>query len=96
MERVPCVYILARASHSTFYTGVTSQLVGRVWQHREGVADGFTKRYALHLLVWFQSTESIEAAISREKQLKNWKRDWKVALVEKANPGWADLYEGIL
>jgi len=93
MERVPCVYILARASHSTFYTGVTSQLVGRVWQHREGVADGFTKRYGIKRLVWFEVHETVESAIRREKQIKRWPRQWKYDLINAENPTWRDLAE---
>ena len=93
MERIPCVYILARASHSTFYTGVTSQLVGRVWQHREGVADGFTKRYGIKRLVWFEIHETMESAIRREKQIKRWPRQWKYDLINAENPTWRDLAE---
>ena len=93
MERVPCVYILARASHSTFYTGVTSQLVGRVWQHREGVADGFTKRYGIKRLVWLEVHETVESAIRREKQIKRWPRQWKYDLINAENPTWRDLAE---
>ena len=90
------VYLLANRKNGTLYVGVTSDLVRRIWQHREGVADGFTKQYGIHDLVWFEATTSIEAAIAREKQIKNWKRQWKVALIEKANPDWRDLYPAIL
>ena len=93
MDRVPCVYILARASHGTFYTGVTSQLVGRIWQHREGVVDGFTKRYGIKRLVWFEVHETMESAILREKQIKRWPRKWKYDLIHKDNPTWRDLAE---
>jgi putative endonuclease len=90
------VYMLASGFHGTLYVGVTSKLVQRVYQHRQGVADGFTKRYAVKTLVWFEGTGSIEGAIAREKQLKNWKREWKIALIEQANPRWRDLYLELL
>ena len=97
MPPVDChVYLLASQRNGTLYVGVTSDLVRRVYQHRQGAVDGFTKQYHVHDLVWFESTESIEAAISREKQIKNWKRQWKVDLIEKANPQWRDLYPAIL
>ena len=88
MERQPCVYLLARASHSTFYTGVTSDLVGRVWQHRTEATKGFTARYGIKRLVWFELHETMESAIRREKQLKRWRRQWKYDLVNTANPTW--------
>ena len=90
------VYLLASAKNGTLYAGVTSNLVRRIHEHQTSAIDGFTKRYSIHSLVWFESTPSIEAAIQREKQIKNWKREWKIALIEKENPEWADLYESIL
>ena len=90
------VYMLASQRHGTLYVGVTSKLVQRVYQHKEGLADGFTKKYGVKTLVWFEGTGSVEAAISREKQLKNWKRAWKIALIERMNPEWRDLYPDIL
>jgi putative endonuclease len=90
------VYLMASAKNGTLYLGVTSNLIQRVHQHKTGAFEGFTSRYAVHSLVWFDSTPSIEGAIQREKQMKNWKREWKVALIEKANPDWLDLYETIL
>ena len=90
------VYLLASRVHGTLYVGVTNDLVRRVYQHREGLADGFTKRYGVKTLVWFESTGSIEAAITLEKQLKNWKREWKVAWIQKENPTWRDLYPELL
>lgn len=90
------VYILASRRHGTLYIGVTSNLVQRVWQHREGLADGFTKTHGVKTLVWFEGTGSIEGAITREKQLKNWKRAWKIAPIEKENPQWRDLYPELL
>jgi putative endonuclease len=93
MERNPCVYILARASHSTLYTGVTSDLLGRIWQHRQEVMKGFTQRYGIKRLVWFEMHESMEAAILREKRIKRWPRAWKYDLIHEANPPWRDLAE---
>ena len=90
------VYLMASGKNGTLYLGVTSNLIQRVHQHKTGTFEGFTHRYAVHSLVWFDSTPSIEAAIGREKQMKNWKREWKVALIEKGNPEWLDLYETIL
>lgn len=90
------VYLLASKKHGTLYIGVTNDLVRRVYEHRNDLVEGFTRRYGVHHLVWFDSTASIEAAIHREKQLKDWKRSWKVALIEKSNPGWRDLYEDLL
>lgn len=93
MERQPCVYILARASHSTLYTGVTSNLVGRISQHREEQAEGFTKRYGIKRLVWFEQHETMESAILREKRIKRWPRAWKYDLIHSVNPTWRDLAE---
>ena len=90
------VYLLASAKRGTLYAGVTNDLVRRIHEHRTDAAEGFTKRYGVHLLVWFECTSSVEAAIQREKNLKNWRRDWKIALIEGGNPGWCDLYESIL
>ena len=96
MERQPAVYMLANRRSSTLYIGVTSDLIGRVWQHREHVVDGFTKRYSIGRLIWFELHGSMESAIVREKQLKKWRRSWKTQLVEACNPGWKDLWPGIL
>jgi putative endonuclease len=93
MDRQPCVYILAKASHSTLYTGVSSDLFGRIHQHREGVADGFTKRYGIKRLVWFEVHETMESAITREKSIKRWLRAWKYDLIHRENPTWRDLAE---
>ena len=90
------VYLLASQKNGTLYVGVTNDLVRRVFEHKNDFAPGFTRQYGVHTLVWFDSTSSIEAAIQREKQLKNWKRTWKVALIEKVNPDWSDLYDGLL
>jgi putative endonuclease len=93
MERDPAVYIMASGFHGTIYTGVTSNLLQRICQHREGAFGGFTADYGCERLVWFEMQGSMEHAIRREKQLKNWLRDWKVALIEKENPTWRDLAE---
>ncbi|QTD46047.1 GIY-YIG nuclease family protein [Ottowia testudinis] len=92
----PAVYLLASRYHGTLYVGVTSDLVQRIWQHRQGLADGFTKQYGVHLLVWFEMHATMLDAIAREKRIKEWKRAWKVELIEAANPGWRDLYETLL
>jgi putative endonuclease len=94
-ERLPCVYILAKGRNGTLYVGVTSNLPGRVWQHRRDLVDGFTKRYRVHDLVWFEVHETMESAINREKAIKGWRRSWKLELIEKTNPYWRDLYPEI-
>ena len=93
--KTPCVYILANKPHGTLYIGVTSDLVKRVWQHKNGFVEGFTKRYGTHRLVWHEVHESMESAISREKAIKKWNRAWKIELIEKNNPAWADIYDRI-
>jgi putative endonuclease len=92
----PCVYILASERNGTLYIGVTSDLVKRVWEHQSDFVDGFTKQYQVHTLVWYEIHENMESAITREKQLKEWKRLWKVDLIEKINPYWNDLYPTIV
>ena len=87
------MYIVASGFHGTIYTGVTSNLLQRVAQHREGTLGGFTASYGCKRLVWFEMHEDMEQAIRREKQIKNWRREWKVALVEEGNPAWRDLSE---
>jgi putative endonuclease len=86
------VYILASAPKGTLYIGVTNDLIRRVYEHRTDAVDGFTKRYGVHDLVYFEETESVEAAIRREKRMKKWPRQWKINQVEQANPEWRDLY----
>jgi len=93
VHRQPAVSILASKRNGTLYIGVTSDLVKRVWQHKNDVVEGFTKRYGVHQLVWYELHETIESAIAREKALKNWKRIWKLELIENSNPNWQDLYE---
>lgn len=95
MEWQPAVYILASKRNGTLYIGVTSDLRGRIWQHRAGVVRGFTKRYDVHTLVYYEIHAGMEEAITREKQLKKWNREWKIRLIEKQNPGWVDLYPAI-
>jgi putative endonuclease len=92
----PTVYILASRRNGTLYTGVTSALGKRVWEHKNGLVKGFTKRYRVHLLVWYEVHETMESAIRREKAVKEWKRAWKLQLIEETNPAWADLYMLIL
>ncbi|MEA3025251.1 MAG: putative endonuclease [Alphaproteobacteria bacterium] len=89
------VYILASKIGGTLYVGVINDLVRRIYEHRNGLADGFTKKYAIHRLVYFEQHSDIEAAIQKEKQLKNWNRAWKIRLIEETNPNWSDLYPGI-
>ncbi len=91
----PAVYIMTNKRNGTLYTGVTSNLPQRVWQHREGAADGFTKRYGCKMLVWFEMHDNMEAAILREKQIKAGSRKKKLALIEAFNPHWRDLYGDI-
>ena len=88
----PCVYILASKRNGTLYTGVTSNLLQRVWQHKNDFVDGFTKRYGVHTLVWYESHETMEGAIMREKAIKEWNRAWKLKEIEEVNPSWRDLY----
>ena len=90
------VYILASKRNGTLYIGVTSDIVRRVWEHKESLVAGFTKKYDIKSLVWHESHDTIESAILREKQLKKWERTWKLRLIEKENPEWRDLYEDII
>ena len=92
MERQPCVYILASRLNGTLYTGVTSSLQQRIWQHKNNVAEGFTRKYHIHTLVWYEVHETMNSAIQREKCIKEWKRLWKLELIEEMNPQWRDLY----
>ncbi|OGC01217.1 hypothetical protein A2V82_08805 [candidate division KSB1 bacterium RBG_16_48_16] len=87
------VYIMASKRNGTLYIGVTNDLVRRVYEHKNKLVKGFTAKYNVNQLVYFESTPEIESAILREKQLKKWKRKWKLELIEKMNPGWKDLYE---
>jgi len=91
----PCVYILASDRNGTLYTGVTSDLARRIWEHKNGSKEGFTKRYDVHSLVWYEQHETMESAITREKTIKKWERAWKLRLIEESNPEWRDLYPDI-
>jgi putative endonuclease len=96
VNKQPAVYILASKRNGTLYIGVTSDLVKRVWQHKNNMVEGFTKRYGVHQFVWYEVHDSMESAIKREKRLKEWKRKWKLELIEKINPNWQDLYNTIV
>jgi putative endonuclease len=95
IERIPCVYMLASGYNGRLYTGVTSNLIGRIVQHRVGTFDGHTKKYGIHRLVYWEVADTMEAAIAREKQLKRWRREWKRNLIERQNPEWNDLVVGL-
>ncbi len=95
MKKRPCVYILASRRNGTLYVGVTSDLVKRVWEHKNDLADGFTKRYGVHTLVWYEPHETMERAITREKEIKKWYRALKLELIKKENPEWKDLYNNL-
>lgn len=92
MQKQFYVYILASQRNGTLYTGVTSNLVKRVWQHRNGEIDGFTKKYDVKRLVYYETHQTAEPAIKREKKIKKWNRQWKLRLIEEDNPDWKDLY----
>ena len=93
-ERQPCVYILASGFYGRVYTGVTSNLIGRIQQHRDGTFGGFTKRYNIKRLVYFEVGDTMDGAIAREKTIKKWPRDWRINLIERDNPAWNDLAVG--
>jgi putative endonuclease len=94
-DRQPCVYILASGFNGTLYIGVTSNLIGRLIQHREGAYEGFPKRHGIVRLVWFDMADTMESAIASEKRIKKWRRDWKMNLIEGGNPKWEDLGVGL-
>jgi len=96
MEKQPAVYILASKRNGTLYTGVTSSLIRRIWEHKSDFADGFSRKYAVHLLVYYELYETMDAAITREKQIKAGSRANKLRLIETANPEWSDLYPTII
>ena len=89
------MYILCSKRNGTLYTGVTSNLPKRIYEHKHNLVDGFTKKYSVHSLVWFERYESADEAITREKQIKKWNRKWKLELIEEKNPEWNDLYDSI-
>jgi putative endonuclease len=96
MDKQPCVYLLASKRNGTLYAGVTSSLIKRVWEHKTNAVDGFTKRYHVHMLVWYELHETMESAIAREKAIKEWQRVWKLELIERINPSWRDLYGDLI
>jgi putative endonuclease len=96
VNKQPAVYILASKRNGTLYIGVTSDLIKRIWEHKNNMVEGFTKRYGVHQLVWYEVHESMESAIEREKRLKEWKRKWKLELIESSNPNWQDLFNTIV
>jgi putative endonuclease len=89
------VYILASKRNGTLYTGITSNLIQRVWQHKNGIIEGFTQKYNVKILVYYEVYENAESAITREKRIKKWRRAWKLNLIEEMNPQWKDLYDDI-
>ena len=95
-QKQPCVYILASKKDGVLYIGVTSNLVKRLWEHQNSFVDGFTKKYHVYKLVFFELYETMDSAITREKQMKKWKREWKVNLIEKSNSDWMDLTNEIV
>lgn len=95
-EHTYYVYILASRRNGTLYVGVSNDVIRRTWEHRNNLVDGFTKKYGVHLLVWYELHEDINKAIAREKQLKKWNRAWKIKLIEKNNTGWNDLYDRLI
>ena len=96
MDKLYYVYMLASGRSGTLYTGVTGDIVKRIWDHRNGTVEGFTKSYDVHVLVWYEPHQDINEAIAREKRIKKWNRAWKIALIEKANSGWNDFYEKLI
>ena len=95
MDKHYYVYMLASQRNGTLYVGVTSDIVKRVWEHREGIVEGFTKKHNVKCLVWFEAHEDVTAALTREKQIKKWNRSWKVKLIPAKNPHWQNLYDGL-
>lgn len=89
------IYIMASRRNGTLYTGVTSNIIRRIYEHKNDIIDGFTKKYAVHNLIFFEKYNEIKDAIVREKQIKKWNRNWKIELIEKENPEWNDLYDGL-
>ena len=94
--KFPCTYMLASKRNGTLYVGVTSDPVQRIWQHKSDLVKGFTTRYGVHTLVWYEAHETMEGAIMREKAIKEWHRAWKIRLIEESNPTWRDLYGEIV
>jgi len=95
-KKLPCVYLLASKPNGTLYVGVTSDLVKRVWEHKDDLVEGFTSKYGVHLLVYYEMHEDMLGAITREKQIKKWNRSWKLKLIERDNPEWKDLWAEVI
>jgi len=95
-KKLPCVYLLASKRNGTLYVGVTSDLVKRVWEHKDDLVEGFTSKYSVHLLVYYEMHEDMLGAITREKQIKKWNRSWKLKLIERDNPEWKDLWAEVI
>ena len=95
MEKQSCVYILANKRNGTLYVGATSDLPKRIWEHKSKVVEGFTNKYGVDKLVWYEIDHTMESAIQRENTIKKWRREWKLRIIEEMNPGWKDLYEGL-
>ena len=95
MERLPCVYILTNKRYGTLYVGVTSNLPKRIWQHKNKVVKGFSEKYVLDKLIWYEVHEEMMSAIQREKAIKAWKREWKINAIETINCAWRDLYDDL-
>ena len=96
MERQPSVYVLASKRNGTLYTGVTSNLLKLVWEHKNNVTEGFTQKHGVHSLVWYEVHDTMDTAIQREKAIKSWNRAWKIKVIEEMNPQWRDLYSDLL
>ena len=96
MEKRPCVYMLANKRNGSLYVGVTSDVIKRVWEHKSKVVQSFTGSYAVDRLVWYELHDTMELAIQREKNIKSWKRRWKLELIEQSNPYWKELYEELV
>lgn len=96
MEKQFSVYILASHRNGTIYVGVTANLPKRIWEHKQNILKGFTREYGVHQLVWYEQHDSAESAITREKRLKKWNREWKIKMIEKTNPYWNDLYLALM
>ena len=95
MNKLPCVYLLASKRNGMLYAGVTSDLIKRVWGHRNHVTKGFTSKYGVGMLVWYEVHETMDSAIQHEKAIKEWRRAWKLRLIEERNPEWNDLYDSL-
>jgi putative endonuclease len=96
MSKQPCVYLVASERNGTLYVGVTSNLIKRVWEHKNDVVEGFSKKYGARSLVWYEVHETMQSAIARKKAIKKWRRAWKLALIQNTSPYWRDLYADLL